>query len=95
MVELNSTVFPLFGPIGTLVNTVKVLIGGMFGVYLIILYLRWKEYVVMKRMLGEIRQDIRELAVKQGFKMEAVKPKKTIRQFIGEKLRQKPQLVKR
>lgn len=95
MVELNSTIFPLLGPIGTVVNTVKVLIGGAFGVYLIIIYLRWKEYVLMKRMLGEIRSDIRELASKQGVKMEPVKQKKTAGQFIKEKLRQKPMLVKR
>lgn len=71
--ELNSTIFPFLGPIGTFVNTIKVLIGGVFGIYLIILYIRFREYVVMRKTLTEIRQDIRTLAEKQGIKMEPIK----------------------
>lgn len=60
--DLNTTIFPLFGQVGTLVNTIKVLIGGVFGLYLIILYLRLREYLVVKRLLSEIHRDIRIIA---------------------------------
>ncbi|MBW2972555.1 hypothetical protein KY359_05965 [Candidatus Woesearchaeota archaeon] len=73
MVELNSTIFPFLGPIGTFVNTIKVLVGGVFGIYLIILYLRFREYTVMRKMLTEIRQDLRVIAEKQGIEMEPIK----------------------
>ncbi len=91
MVELNSTVFPFLGPIGSFVNTIKVLIGGVFGIYLIILYLRFREYVVMRRMLTDIRNDIRELARNQGVEMAPIKEKniKRLRHRIKDWFRKK------
>jgi hypothetical protein len=87
VVELNSTIFPLWGPIGTFVNAVKVLVGGVFGIYLIILYFRWREYTVMRKMLTAIRRDIRFLAEKQGVHMEPFKTPRII--AIGEHIREK------
>ena len=55
MVDLNATIIPIIGPIGTFINTVKVLVGGVFGIYLIILYIRYKEYTLLRRMYREFR----------------------------------------
>jgi len=96
LVELNSTIFPFLGPIGTFVNTIKVLVGGVFGIYLIILYLRFREYVVMRKMLTEIRKDIRALAEKQGIEMEPIKETKMkrlsehIMEMLGKRHEESP-----
>ena len=87
MVELNSTIFPILGPIGTFVNTVKVFVGGVFGVYLIILYIRWKEYLLLRRMYKELKSDIGAIAEKQHVTLEQVKPPAII--AIGHKMKQR------
>jgi hypothetical protein len=93
LVELNATIFPLLGPIGSFVNTIKVLVGGVFGIYLIILYLRWREYRTVYRLLREIRKDIHDLAERQGVVLAPIKKTKMqeIGQKLKEKLREKPE----
>jgi hypothetical protein len=90
--ELNSTIFPILGPIGTLVNAIKVLVGGVFGIYLIMLYLRWREYVIVRGLLTEIKQDLHTIAAHQGINLEQAGEKKgkKIMDILAEKLRQKP-----
>ncbi len=85
MVELNSTLFPFLGSIDSLVNTIKVLVGGVFGIYLIILYLKWREYVVLKKMLIDIRRDLRVIAGKQKIELEPIKepPLVELRKWVG------------
>ncbi|MFC1742262.1 hypothetical protein ACFL3V_07040 [Nanoarchaeota archaeon] len=78
MVEVNSTLFPLLGPIGTAINFLKVLIGGVFGLYLVMLYLRWREYMLVKHMLTLIRKDIRQLAEKQKVTLDPITEPKII-----------------
>ena len=87
MVELNSTIFPILGPIGTFVNTVKVFVGGVFGVYLIILYIRWQEYRLLRRMYKELKSDIRAIAEKQKVTLEPIKPPVIV--AIGHKMKQR------
>lgn len=93
MAELNSTLFPFLGEIGTLVNTIKVLVGGVFGIYLIILYLKWREYVVLKKMLTDIRRDLRVMAIKQKIELEPIKEPKLVelKHYIGKIWKQKKQ----
>jgi hypothetical protein len=87
LVELNSTIFPILGPIGTFVNTLKVFVGGVFGIYLIILYIRWREYALLRKMYRELKRDIRAIAKKQKVELEPVK-QHAITTF-GQKVRQK------
>ena len=58
--------------ITNLVSTVKVLVGGVFGLYLIVLFLKWREYQVLKATIQGMRGDIRYIAKKQGIKFENV-----------------------
>ncbi len=70
MVDINTTLQPLISQIEPLMKTVSVLVGGVFGLYLISLYIRWKEYLLVSRLLKEIRRDIKAIAAKQGVKLE-------------------------
>ena len=74
--DLNATIFPFLGTVGTFVNTLKVLLGGVFGVYLIILYLRWREYKFVKQKLEEIHNDVRAIAAKSKVKLPPAKERK-------------------
>ncbi|MBW3015882.1 hypothetical protein KY330_05660 [Candidatus Woesearchaeota archaeon] len=61
---LNETIAfvePLATSIGVFVETVKYMVGGIFGLYLILIYLRWKEARNVARLLKDIRHDIRAL----------------------------------
>jgi uncharacterized membrane protein YgaE (UPF0421/DUF939 family) len=89
LVDINATAIPLIEPIGTIVNTVKVFVGGMFGIYIISVYLRWREYYMMKRILTEIKQNLREIADKQGVTLS--ESKKTFVHKLKDKLHQKPE----
>jgi hypothetical protein len=94
LLEVNSTVLTLLGPIDTFVNSLKVLVGGVFGIYLIILYLRWKEYAVMKRLISDMQRDIHTIAEHQGIKLDP-HPKTRMQSFkehVKSKLRDKPLL---
>lgn len=87
MVELNSTIFPILGPIGTFVNTLKVFVGGVFGIYLIILYIRWREYALLRRMYRELKRDISAIAAKQKVELEPIRQHAIT--TLGQKVRQK------
>ncbi len=65
MVDINATLPPVLDP---LINTIKfltnmlsVFVGGIFGIYLILIFLRWKEARDIRRLLKEIRNDLKEL----------------------------------
>jgi len=67
---LNETVLinaipaltPLFESIRAIIASLQWLVGGIFGLYLILIFLRWRESRVVARVLKEIRDDIRELS---------------------------------
>jgi hypothetical protein len=86
---MNSTVFPLLGPIGSFVNTIKFAIGGVFGVYLIILYFRVREYIVVRRLLLNIQKDIRILAENQGVEMPPARKLPTVGEYVKERAKKK------
>ena len=91
MVDLNATLVPILGPVGAFVKTISVLVGGVFGIYLLLLYLRWREYWMMRRVLMDIRKDMHKIAMQQGIKLEPLKePKlKGLIEYIKESLRKK------
>ena len=61
------------GPISGIFKTVSAFVGGVFGIYLIILYLKYKEYIVMKRMMLDIRRDLRKIAQAQDVSLPPIK----------------------
>lgn len=67
MVDINSTLIPLTeSPVvqglGKVFGAVSVVVGGLFGLYLILIILRWKEARDVKCLLSEIRDDLKSLS---------------------------------
>jgi uncharacterized membrane protein (DUF106 family) len=89
--DLNATIFPFLGPVGTFVNTLKVLVGGVFGVYLIMLYLRLREYLFVRKKLEEIHNDLRAIAAHSKVRL----PKANENRMAKMKKEIKEALVKR
>ena len=52
---------PLSNFIIGIMNVLKVLVGGIFGIYVILVFLRWIEYKRMTKILKDIRKEIRDL----------------------------------
>ena len=57
---------PVLGPVvdtlRNLIAAIQFLVGGIFGLYLILVFLRWRESKMAAKVLKEIRDDIRELS---------------------------------
>jgi hypothetical protein len=70
MDEINETVAlasipilaALVDKIRMFIESVQWLVGGMFGLYLILLFLKWREARMVGKILKEIRDDIKVLA---------------------------------
>jgi len=63
---LNSTLQPLIqNPVvdllGKIFGAVSIAVGGIFGLYLILIFLRWKEARDLKKILCDIRADIKDM----------------------------------
>ena len=52
--------------IPSLVNTIQALVGGIFGLYVILILLRWYESKKLVTIMKDIRHDIREISKQQG-----------------------------
>jgi len=65
MVDLNSTVpfilEPVAGSIQSFVNIVQLFVGGLFGLYLILVILRWIEARQLKKLMKEMKDELRLL----------------------------------
>lgn len=51
-------------------GTLKVLVGGVFGLYIILLFVKWVEYKKLVRLLVGIKKEMRDLNNKLGGKIE-------------------------
>jgi hypothetical protein len=66
MVDVNGTIVPIVeSPVvqglSKILGTVSIAIGGIFGLYLVLIFLRWKEARDLKRVLCDIRSDIKDM----------------------------------
>lgn len=59
--SLPGILDPISSTVGTVLNLLQVLVGGLFGLYLVLIYLRWREARDLKRLMTEMRDDIRKL----------------------------------
>ena len=72
------------GAIPSLVNTIKALVGGIFGLYLILIFLRWNESRKLVKIMKDIRYDVRKIADKLGVKKTSETKKSKLRTKIQE-----------
>jgi len=71
MVDPNATlplIEPLTNSITFLTNTVKALVGGIFGLYVILVILRWKEARELKKLLIDVKGELVKINKKLGKK---------------------------
>ena len=57
--DINASIqylVPIANGVGWIVNSLKILLGGMFGLYVIMLFLRWKELREMKSNNTELKK---------------------------------------
>ena len=61
---INETLIlanPILRPIATLIGVIQVLVGGIFGLYLFLVILRWIEYKKLVKLLKNIDDGIKKL----------------------------------
>ena len=59
---INVTATVLGGVVSGTIRSLEALIGGIFGLYLILVFLRWYESIRLAHILKDIRHDIREMS---------------------------------
>lgn len=63
--DINSTLpdvlLPLVDTVNYFVNIVQVLVGGLFGLYVILIILRWREARQTKKLMKDIRDEVQNL----------------------------------
>jgi len=58
---LASGVTPIANIIAPIINMLNILLGGVFGLYLILVILRWKEARTIKKILIEIKDELKTI----------------------------------
>ena len=58
---IPSAFQPLIDVISKIRGAIEILVGGIFGIYLILIILRWLEYKKVVKLLTQIRKEMREL----------------------------------
>ncbi len=82
MVDINTTLStglqqfePLILTIQSLVGAVKVLVGGVFGIYLILLIMKWRETKILIKNVASIKSELS--AIRHSLeRLESVHPQK-------------------
>ena len=64
MADINTTIPLINSMVSTvqhMVNFVQVLVGGLFGLYIILVILKWKESRDLKKIMKQLHRDIVQL----------------------------------
>ena len=62
ILEAVPALTPLFETVRSIIQSLQWLVGGIFGLYLILIFLRWRESRMVAKILKEIRDDLKQLA---------------------------------
>jgi len=82
---INESIPAIAEPVATTISSIFGMIsagiGGLFGLYVILVILRWKEARDLKKLLTSVRDEIKDLNSKfpnkAKIKVESAEPKKT------------------
>ena len=62
---MNDTILAALGPVGQsiewVLNYLKVLVGGVFGLYVIFTIFKIRETIVLKKILKQMTKDMKEM----------------------------------
>ena len=64
MADINATLIPLTGPIKGMLNTFKVLVGGVFGIYVLMLIVNIRQYFMLKKFKNLMNNKLDSLSAK-------------------------------
>jgi len=64
-IDLNSTILAAINPIAEgvnfIINYLKVLVGGVFGLYIIFTLFKFRETITLKKILKELKSEMKHL----------------------------------
>ena len=61
ILEAVPALAPLFETVRLIIQSLQWLVGGIFGLYLVLIFLRWRESRIVAQILKEIRDDLKQL----------------------------------
>ena len=61
MTDFNASLLPFAEPVANIMGTLKVLVGGVFGLYVILFVIKLREYFVLKKGLKDIKIELADL----------------------------------
>ena len=61
ILEAIPALAPLFETVRLIIQSLQWLVGGIFGLYLVLIFLRWRESRMVAQILKEIRDDLKQL----------------------------------
>lgn len=71
--DINNSIPAVLQPVAetmqSFLDTVQLLVGGLFGLYLLLVILKWRETRQLRKLMAEIRDELRKL-------QRALKPKR-------------------
>jgi len=59
--SISSVITPIIQSVSYLVGFLNIILGGIFGVYLIMAYINWKKSRDIVKLLREIKTEIRQM----------------------------------
>ena len=83
---INATGSLIGGALSGTLGYLEALVGGLFGLYLILVILRWYESRRLVSILKDIRHDLREMGSQKGM---AIEERATLIRKIKKKRREK------
>jgi DNA helicase HerA-like ATPase len=88
-IDLASTIASssVFDMLQSLLNQIKVLIGGVFGIYVIMLIIRLRDSRRNSKLLGEIRDNLKALNAHLGVHAGTSSGKKKIYRWLKRRLK--------
>jgi hypothetical protein len=66
MADINSTLPPLLEPVAesihVLVNSIQFILGGLFGLYLVMVVLRWYNDRKLIKLVAQVRDEVQAIS---------------------------------
>ncbi len=71
MADINTSMEilgPIIGPLTRFIDIIQYIVGGIFGIYLILVILRWYESRKLVRLMTDVKQELKSLNKHLGVK---------------------------
>ncbi len=82
--DVNATIQalePIIGPLNHLMGVLQYLVGGIFGLYLILVILRWYESRRLATLMRDVKSELKALNKHFGVKVKPTRTQKEIKRI--------------